>query len=46
MTIDITEKATIIKDFDSNLDQLLIKLINENLENQNIILDISHYSVT
>jgi hypothetical protein len=43
MTIDITEKATIIKDFDSNLDQLLIKLINENLENQNIILDISHY---
>ncbi len=43
MTIDIQEKATIIKDFDSNLDKLLIKLLNENLENQNIILDISNY---
>ncbi len=44
MTIDITEKATVIKDFDSNLDALLIELTNEkNLENQNIILDISNF---
>lgn len=43
MTIDIHEKATIIKDFDSNLDALLVKLINVNLENQNVILDISLY---
>ncbi len=44
MTIEITEKATIIKDFDSDLDKLLIELINQkNLENHNIILDISNY---
>ncbi len=43
MTIDIQEKATILKDFDSDLDNLLIKLINEKLQNQNIILDISSY---
>jgi hypothetical protein len=44
MTIEILEKATIIKDFDSDLDKLLIELTKEkNLENQNIIIDISGY---
>ena len=45
MTIEIQEKATIIKDFDSDLglDNLLIKIINENLESQNIILDLNSY---
>ncbi len=45
MTIEIHEKATIIKDFDSDLDldNLLIKIINENLESQNIILDLNSY---
>ncbi len=45
MTIEIKEKATIIKDFNSNLDELLIQLNGEeSLENQNIILDISNYN--
>ena len=44
MTINIQEKATIIKDFDSNLDKLLFKLTNENFENQNIILDLFNYT--
>ncbi len=43
MTIDIQEKATILKDFDSDLDNLVLKLTNESFENQNIILDISSY---
>ena len=43
MNIDIQTKATIIKDFDSDLDILLRKLMSTKLDNQNIILDISHY---
>jgi hypothetical protein len=43
MNIDIQENTVIIKDCDSNLDNLLTSLINKKFENQNIILDISNY---
>ena len=45
MTIEITEKATIVKDFGSNLDQLLSELqIKQNdLKTSNLVLDISNY---
>ena len=45
MTIQITENATILKDFDIKLDELILELNSnqKNYKDSNIILDISNY---
>ena len=45
MTTQITENATILKDFDINLDDLVLELNTnqQDYKNSNIILDISNY---
>ena len=45
MTIQITENAKILKDFDINLDDLVLELNSnqQDYKNSNIILDISNY---
>ena len=45
MTIEISEKATIVKDFGSNLDKLLseLEIKQHDLKTSNVILDISSY---
>ena len=46
MTIQITENATILKDFDIKLDELILELNSnqKNYKDSNIILDISNYN--
>ena len=45
MTIQITENATILKDFDIKLDELILELNSnqENYKDSNIILDIPNH---
>ena len=45
MTTQITENATILKDFDINLDDLVLELNTnqQDYKNSNIILDISNF---